>query len=115
MGAVGCVCGSARRRSNCISVQAMEEGEAEMPSTEAMQSQFQQAQQEEARKRQMEEQRHVVLSRFLTPEARERLARVRMVKPENAEMAENAIIRSVQQGRTRGGWMSGCCGICWRM
>ena len=25
-----------------------------------------------------------------------------MVKPENAEMAENAIIRSVQQGRTRG-------------
>eukprot|EP01094_Clydonella_sp_ATCC50884_P017668 TRINITY_DN3117_c1_g1_i2.p1 TRINITY_DN3117_c1_g1~~TRINITY_DN3117_c1_g1_i2.p1 ORF type:complete len:140 (+),score=49.61 TRINITY_DN3117_c1_g1_i2:49-468(+) len=65
------------------------------------QMQAKQGQQQEAQKRQMQERKHMILSQVLTYEARERLSRVRLVKPENADAAENAIISSVQSGQIR--------------
>lgn len=50
-------------------------------------------------KRRMEIIKRSILSRFLTPKAKERLARVRMVKPELAEYVENLLIQLYQSGQ----------------
>eukprot|EP00246_Nothoceros_aenigmaticus_P006219 TRINITY_DN19009_c0_g1_i1.p1 TRINITY_DN19009_c0_g1~~TRINITY_DN19009_c0_g1_i1.p1 ORF type:complete len:107 (-),score=17.88 TRINITY_DN19009_c0_g1_i1:323-643(-) len=51
-------------------------------------------------KREAEERRQFMLSRILTPEARERLARIALVKPEKARGVEDFILRSAQMGQT---------------
>lgn len=50
-------------------------------------------------KKRMEMIKKSLLSRFLTQKARERLARIRMVKPELVEYVENLLIGLYQSGR----------------
>ncbi|GAB2299109.1 hypothetical protein Dimus_033181 [Dionaea muscipula] len=57
----------------------------------------QQKAQEEA-KREAEERRQMMLTQILSSEARERLARIALVKPEKARGVEDVIIRSAQMG-----------------
>ncbi|MBS7639343.1 MAG: DNA-binding protein [Candidatus Bathyarchaeia archaeon] len=52
----------------------------------------------EARKR-IEMEKQAILRRILTPEARQRLANLKMVKPEFASQLEIQLIQIAQQGR----------------
>ncbi|KAL7142537.1 hypothetical protein ABFS83_08G130100 [Erythranthe nasuta] len=54
--------------------------------------------QEEA-KMEAEEQRQLMLTRILTPEARARLARIALVKPDKARGVEDVILRAAQMGQ----------------
>jgi len=58
---------------------------------------------EELRRRQQEEaaRREALLRAILTPEARERLANVKLVRPELAKIVEDNIIALVQAGQLR--------------
>lgn len=58
----------------------------------------QQKAQEEA-KREAEERRQMMLSQILSSEARERLARIALVKPDKARGVEDVILRSAQMGQ----------------
>jgi len=57
---------------------------------------------EEAKAAQEEAIRRTILSRILTTEAKDRLARVRLVKPEIARLVEDYLISLYQTGRIRG-------------
>jgi len=57
--------------------------------------------QEEAKEK-MEAQKKAILRQVMTSEARERLARVRMARPELAERIESQIIALAQRGGTKG-------------
>uniref|UniRef100_A0A7S1TMJ6 Programmed cell death protein 5 n=1 Tax=Erythrolobus australicus TaxID=1077150 RepID=A0A7S1TMJ6_9RHOD len=57
---------------------------------------------EQQRRAEAEEQRRVVLKSILTPEASERLANVRVVKPQRAQQVEMTILQMYQQGRLGG-------------
>jgi programmed cell death protein 5 len=62
-------------------------------------------QEEEAKKEQLaqaEAQIKAVLTQILTPEARERLARIKMAKPEYATQVELLLIQLVQSGQIKG-------------
>ncbi|KAK6932247.1 PDCD5-like [Dillenia turbinata] len=54
--------------------------------------------QEEA-KREAEEQRQMMLSQILSSEARERLSRIALVKPEKARGVEDVILRAARMGQ----------------
>jgi programmed cell death protein 5 len=56
--------------------------------------------QAEAR-RQIDAQKQAVLKQILTPEARQRLTNIRMVKPEFAEQIEMQLIQLAQSGRIK--------------
>ncbi|KAK9696920.1 hypothetical protein RND81_08G005000 [Saponaria officinalis] len=58
----------------------------------------QQSAQEEA-KRDAEERRQVMLAQILSAQARERLARIALVKPEKARGVEDVVIRAAQTGQ----------------
>ncbi|XP_039033701.1 DNA-binding protein DDB_G0278111-like isoform X1 [Hibiscus syriacus] len=58
----------------------------------------QQKAQEEA-KREADEQRQMMLSQILSSEARERLARIALVKPEKARGVEDVLLRAAQTGQ----------------
>jgi len=60
------------------------------------------AQEQEARQREMDERRRQILSQLLTPEARERVARIGLVKPDKARRVEDMIIGAAQSGQLRG-------------
>lgn len=54
--------------------------------------------QEEA-KREAEENRQLMLSQILSAQARERLARIALVKPEKARGVEDVVLRAAQMGQ----------------
>ncbi|WP_456466204.1 DNA-binding protein [Methanopyrus sp.] len=57
---------------------------------------------EEERRALEEAQRRALLRKILTPEARERLARVRLARPQLAQAVENYLIQLAQSGRLNG-------------
>ena len=57
---------------------------------------------EEEQEEQMEAQKKAILRKIMTSEARERLARVKMARPEVGESIESQIIMLAQSGRVQG-------------
>jgi programmed cell death protein 5 len=55
----------------------------------------------EAQKKQFEEQKKMVLRSILTTEARERLGRIKVARPEIVESIENQLIMAAQSGQLK--------------
>ncbi len=60
---------------------------------------MQELQTEDKAEQQFEEQKHSVLRQILEPEARERLARLRLARPQVAQMVEQQVLMLAQSGR----------------
>ncbi|KAJ7562861.1 hypothetical protein O6H91_03G086800 [Diphasiastrum complanatum] len=58
-----------------------------------------QQQAQEEQKREAEERRQMMLAQIVSSQARERLARIALVKPEKARGVEDVILRSAQYGQ----------------
>jgi len=56
---------------------------------------------EEARKKEFDEQKKTVLRQILTTEARERLGRIKIARPDVAENIENQLIMFAQSGQLK--------------
>lgn len=55
------------------------------------------------RAEQAEQARQAMLTQILTPEARDRLLRISLVKPDRARFLEDSLISAVRGGQLRGG------------
>ena len=64
-----------------------------------LQRQLAVSQEKAAAQQQIEQQKRTILRRILSPEAKERLNRLKMVKPEFAAQLELQLIQLVQSGR----------------
>lgn len=64
----------------------------------------QQAQQQKAAEaqKQAEERRNAMLNSMLSPDAKERLGRIKLVKPEKARMVEDLLLQMAQERRLGG-------------
>lgn len=60
------------------------------------------AEQKAEQEAQREEMRQRMLDSLMTPEARERLGRIKLVKPEKSRQLEDVIISMAQQGQCNG-------------
>ena len=67
-----------------------------------LQSQQAQAEQQVAMKEQADQQKQAVMRQILTPEARDRLARIKIAKPEFVEEIEQQLIMLAQSGQLSG-------------
>eukprot|EP01102_Stenamoeba_stenopodia_P022894 TRINITY_DN9706_c0_g1_i2.p1 TRINITY_DN9706_c0_g1~~TRINITY_DN9706_c0_g1_i2.p1 ORF type:complete len:118 (+),score=26.48 TRINITY_DN9706_c0_g1_i2:78-431(+) len=65
-------------------------------------AELQGSQEQQEKREQMEERRKIILTRILEPEARERLSRIALVKPDNARQVEDMIIQAAQYGQLTG-------------
>lgn len=80
----------------------MEEEELEEPRRRRaleLQARIQEQQRQEEARRRFEIQKRAALTQILTPEARSRLANIRVAKPEFAEQLEIQLIQLTQAGR----------------
>lgn len=68
---------------------------------EELQDQAAGEEEQQAAREQAEAQRKALLRKILTPDARERLARVRMARPEVAESLEKQLIVLARQGQVQ--------------
>ena len=59
-------------------------------------------QQEELQRQQREEQREMIITSICTPQARERLNRVKLVKPEKARTVEDTLLQMAMQRKLGG-------------
>jgi programmed cell death protein 5 len=66
-----------------------------------LQQQLRLSQEEESLKEELEEQKKGFLRQILTTTARERLGRVKVARPEIAELIENQLISLAQSGRLK--------------
>ncbi len=66
-----------------------------------LQEKLVQEQQQAEAERQVELQKQTLMRRILTPEARQRMANLRMVKPEFAAQLELQLIQIAQQGKIK--------------
>lgn len=66
-----------------------------------LQRQLESARQQEAQRAAEEARRQEILRRILTPEARERLSNLKLVKPEIVEALENQLINLAMSGSVR--------------
>ncbi len=62
---------------------------------------YQKRLEEERRRREMELRKEMLLRRILTPEARSRLANLKLVRPELVALVEEQLIALAQTGRVR--------------
>ncbi|CAI5507376.1 unnamed protein product [Closterium sp. NIES-64] len=84
-----------RRMREIMAAQGAQAGRgagAGMPSAAA-------GQQDESKKQEAEERRQMMLAQLMDSSARERLARIALVKPEKARAVEDLIIRGAQTGQ----------------
>ncbi|MGI5964939.1 MAG: DNA-binding protein [Candidatus Methanomethylophilaceae archaeon] len=73
---------------------------AEMQNQQAAaQQDYAMQQQAEEQRRQYEAQKQAILRQIMTPEARDRLANVKLADPQHAESIENQLIQLAQSGR----------------
>ena len=56
---------------------------------------------QEAQQKQFEEQKKMILRSVLTPDARQRLGRIKIARPEIGESIENQIIMAAQSGQLK--------------
>jgi len=66
-----------------------------------MQQEMEEEQRRQAEEQIIERQKRAILKHILTSEARARLERIRMAKPENAQTIENQLIGLYQMGRIK--------------
>jgi programmed cell death protein 5 len=59
------------------------------------------AQQQEERRRAVEEQKESIIAQILTQDARERLSRVHMVRPDSARMVSDHLVMLAQSGKLK--------------
>merc|ERR1712048_1030581 len=90
-----------RDRSNMDDDDAME-AYRQKRMAEMQGQQIQQKQQQMEQQRQQEEMKHTILTQILSPEARERLAQIRLVKESKANKVEMMLIQAAQQGKLSG-------------